>query len=116
MVVKTECLGCGDEYPLGARDEPNDEMAVKTACPDCGSPSYRSFAEGVDGSKSDFELIEQAIDVPGVGVQTAENIHETYQFFNRFAEAQLDELTDVDGVGSTNGSRIIEQIERMSGD
>lgn len=116
MVVKTECYGCGNEYPLGARTPPDDGMDVKTACPGCGSASYRSFTEGVDDSASDFELIKQAISVSGVGSQTAKNIHDEYNYFSVLAEADLDELTDVDGVGEGNGSRILEQIERMTED
>lgn len=113
MGVKAHCYVCNGDYPLGSRT--GTETGGTTACPECGSIPYSTFNDGVGSGKSDFELLEQAIDVKGVGRQTRENIHEEYTLFTELRDVELDELTLIDGIGRGNGERILEKVEQMVG-
>lgn len=99
------CTDCGDEHPLGDRSS----VPTTTACPACGSKSYRSVTYGTSNVKADDERIRDAVkDIDGIGEGTTENVVAYFGYYTEFAAAGPDELMTIEGLGRTTVERIIE--------
>lgn len=104
MTVLAECSDCEVTQPLGNRVAPSDGFQSATACPECGSKSYRTrcTSDGLSGR----EMREVLKTVDGVGVGTLENIEASAGNLTRLKAITTDELTTIDGVGETTAERI----------
>jgi len=106
MPVITHCLDCSATMVLGIR--PFTGMA--TACPDCGSTSYKS--EVIETDERD-RITSLATSTPGVGPDTAEALADRMVTVRRLRNATMTELRAVPGIGTKNGRALREQLETV---
>ncbi|WP_153953008.1 hypothetical protein [Halosegnis longus] len=115
--IVAQCSDCGDEHPNGDRPvyygpdeyDPDEQLTTTaTKCPVCGCPTYTTSVAVDETVKPVDERIADAVDVHGVGAETQSNIVQHFDGWRSFCQADMDELRTIDGVGKSNGERIIE--------
>jgi len=98
--VTATCLNCGDQHPLGVRDE---RTVGATACPSCGSPCYESTPNG--DRPAAHEVRAAVLDVRGVGDTTFRRLGRAFEW-ERLPYEPHEALLTVDGIGTEVAERI----------